>query len=60
MMLTLLSERLLHLGEAVTRRLGQAASEEKLAFLFGELEIDTAPEWEILLSSLVAVQLREL
>lgn len=60
MMLTFLSERLLQLGEAVTRRLGQAAAgEEKLAFLFGELEIDTAPEWEILLSSLVAVQLRE-
>ncbi|KAF1829169.1 hypothetical protein BDW02DRAFT_179261 [Decorospora gaudefroyi] len=57
MMLTFLSERLLQLSEAVLARLARPDGEERLAFVFGELEIDSAPEWDVLVSSLVALQL---
>lgn len=57
MMLTFLSERLLHLSEAVIGRLAELDGEDRLAFIFGELEIDSAPEWDLLASSLAALQL---
>lgn len=56
MMLTFLSEGLLQLSEAVLRRLTQGEGEERLAIMFGEFEIDSAPEWELLVSSLAVMQ----
>jgi hypothetical protein len=57
MMLTFLSERLLQLSEGVHRRLAQPKGEKRLAFMFGELTIDSAPEWDLLVSNLAALQL---
>jgi hypothetical protein len=57
MILTFLSDRLLQLSSAMLRRLAQSDGEERPAFLFGELEIDSAPEWNVLVSGLAALQL---
>lgn len=59
MMLTFLAERLLQLSEAVVRRCAHPGSvgQERVPFSFGEMEIDSAPEWDMLVLSLAVVQL---
>lgn len=64
MMLTFLAERLLQLSEAVLRRLaqgdGDGDDEERPAFVFGELELGSAPEWGVLVGSLTVLHLGSL
>jgi hypothetical protein len=56
--LTFLSDRLLKLSETVVEKL--ANCDERPPIVFGELEIDSAPEWELLVSSLVMQHLSAL
>ncbi|GAB1318227.1 hypothetical protein MFIFM68171_08437 [Madurella fahalii] len=62
-LLTFLAERLLRLGEMVIERLSQTKDTplvERQAVLFGEYEVDSSQEWELVVSSLLAVQLAAL
>ncbi|KAI0532404.1 hypothetical protein GGR58DRAFT_180921 [Xylaria digitata] len=65
MFLTFLTDRLLQLSETLVGRLVQQQQQQggggdRPAIVFGELEISSTPEWELLVSSLTAVYLGSL
>ncbi|KAK8107111.1 uncharacterized protein PG998_009124 [Apiospora kogelbergensis] len=60
MFFTFLSDRLLQLAETVTERITTqqgSSSEAHLPVAFGGLEIDSGPEWVLLVSMMVVLQL---
>lgn len=61
MFFTFLSDRLLQLAETVTERIttqqGSSSSESHLPVAFGGLEVVSGPEWELLVSMMVVLQL---
>ena len=64
MVFTFLSDRLLQLAETITDRMvtgsQQPGREDRFTVAFGELEIDSGPEWELLVANMVVLQLDSL